>query len=135
MATLKAGSSPQEDLDQGDPLSPYLFILYVEALSYLLLKAESSVSITSVPIEKGHVRINHLFFIDDSLLFCKANYLEWSSLIHLLGIYEKIYGQVLNKEKISIFFLVLILPKIFSIISSKWLELRPLVHLKNTLAY
>lgn len=48
--------------------------------------------------------INHLFFANGSLIFCKANSLEWSRLVHLLDMYEKSSRQALNKEKTSIFF-------------------------------
>ncbi|KAG6730912.1 hypothetical protein I3842_01G104000 [Carya illinoinensis] len=72
-----------------DPLSPYLFILCAKALSWLLYKAEKKRSVSSVPMGKGPTRVNHLFFDDDSLIFCK---------------YECASGQVLNKEKSSIYF-------------------------------
>lgn len=95
---------PTRGIRQGDPLSPYLFIICAEALTYLLLKAEQSGSIFSVPIGRGQLRINHLFFSDNNLLFCKANSLEWTNFIHLLGIYEQSSSQVLNREKTAIFF-------------------------------
>lgn len=67
---------PSRALRQGDPLSPYLFILCTEALSSLIRKAEDEGRISGVPISRGGIRINHLFFADDSLLFCKANLRE-----------------------------------------------------------
>jgi hypothetical protein len=48
--------------------------------------------------------LNHLFFADDSLLFCKANIDEWVHIQQVLEIYEKASGQKLNREKTSIFF-------------------------------
>jgi hypothetical protein len=50
------------------------------------------------------VRLNHLFFADDILLFCKSNSTELSILQQVLNNYEKALGQKLNKEKTSIFF-------------------------------
>lgn len=44
------------------------------------------------------------FFLDDRLIFCKTNSLEWSKIIHILETCEKGSGQILNKEKTSIFF-------------------------------
>ncbi|XP_042988748.1 uncharacterized protein LOC122316282 [Carya illinoinensis] len=95
---------PTRGLRQGDPLSPYLFILCTEALSWSLHKVEKKRSISSVPMGKGPTRISHLFFVDDSLIFCKANSLEWSRLMGILNQYECASGQVLNKEKSSIYF-------------------------------
>lgn len=48
-------------------------------------------------------RLNHLFFADDSLLFCKATSGKWSRLSSLLEKYKKVPKQKLNKEKTSIF--------------------------------
>ncbi|XP_042983234.1 uncharacterized protein LOC122312640 [Carya illinoinensis] len=70
----------------------------------MLQKAEAVGSLSSVPIGKGPQRVSHLFFADDSMIFCKSNSLEWSRLMRILSIYERASGQVLNKEKSSIFF-------------------------------
>ncbi|GLT53433.1 hypothetical protein SLA2020_267030 [Shorea laevis] len=69
---------PTRGIRQGDPISPYLFIICAEALSAMLQEAERSRVVTGVPIAKGRVRLNHLFFADDSLLFCQAKSMEWS---------------------------------------------------------
>jgi len=61
-------------------------------------------SLTGVPIARGRIRFNHLFFADDILVFCKVSLLEWSYLQHILDRYQKVSGQRLNKEKTSIFF-------------------------------
>jgi hypothetical protein len=75
-------------LRQGDLLSPYLFILCSEGLSSLIRFAGSEGTISSVPISRGGLRINHLFFADDSLLFSKANLREWRCVQDLLTDYE-----------------------------------------------
>jgi hypothetical protein len=48
--------------------------------------------------------VSVIFFADDSLLFCKANLVEWRRLTKILERYEVVLGQKLNKEKTSIFF-------------------------------
>lgn len=95
---------PSRGICKNDILSPYLFILCVKALSCFLDQAKSMGSITSVHIGKGLVWNNHLFFTNDSLLFCKAKYLDWSRLLHILKRYERALGLVLNKEKTSMLF-------------------------------
>jgi hypothetical protein len=92
---------PSRGIRQGDPLSPYLFLLCAEAFSSMLSKAERTGVITGVP--KGP-KLSHLFFADDSLLFCKANSVEWRRLTKLLEEYEIASEQKLNKDKTSIFF-------------------------------
>jgi hypothetical protein len=95
---------PTHGIRQGDPLSPYLFLLCAERLSSLLSLAEEKGMITSVPISKARPRLSHLFFADDGLLFCKSNLVEWRRILRILEIYENASGQKINMEKTSIFF-------------------------------
>jgi hypothetical protein len=60
--------------------------------------------ISGLPITRGGVRLNHLFFLDDSLLFCRMNIDEWNNMQEILEMYEKSFGQKLNREKMSLFF-------------------------------
>lgn len=59
---------------QGDPISPYLFLLAAEGLS-CLLKSRSFVdssSLQGLMVANTAPAVNHLLFADDSLLFVKA---------------------------------------------------------------
>jgi hypothetical protein len=64
---------PTRGIRQGDPLSPYLFLICVEVLSSLLLQANMVGELEGVPTSKRGFQLNHLFFADDSLLFCRAD--------------------------------------------------------------
>ena len=49
-------------------------------------------------------KLTHLFFADDSLLFCRANSTECSKVTDLLSLYEEVSGQKINKGKTALFF-------------------------------
>ena len=91
---------PSRGIRQGDPLSPYLFLLCAEGLSHLLHKAKQERHITGLAIARGGPKINHLFFVDDSVLFCKANAQEWGKVQLILESYERASGQKLNRRKL-----------------------------------
>ena len=46
----------------------------------------------------------HLFFANDSLLFCKATDRECRKLVEILELYEVASGQKVNTNKSSVFF-------------------------------
>ena len=60
--------------------------------------------ITSVAISKGGLKISHLFFADDSFLFCQATMGNCEVVRGVLQFYEEVSGQKLNQAKTSIFF-------------------------------
>ena len=59
---------PSRGLRQGDPLSPYLFLLCVEGFTSLLSKAEAEGRLYGVQICKRVPCISNLLFVDDSLI-------------------------------------------------------------------
>jgi hypothetical protein len=102
---LVGNIQPSRGIRQGDPISPYLFLICAEALSALLQQVERKEIITGVPTSLRGPRLSHLFFADDSIIFCKANFVEyWRRIMKILGIYEKGSGQKLNLLKTSLFF-------------------------------
>jgi hypothetical protein len=59
-------------LRQGDPLSPYLFILCAEGLSALIRNAEARGVLQGVRVCRIAPRVSHLLFADDCFLFFQA---------------------------------------------------------------
>jgi hypothetical protein len=59
---------PSQGLHQGDPLSPFLFILGTEVISRLLHQ-----NLQGYKISKGCLPLNHLLFADELIIFTHAN--------------------------------------------------------------
>ncbi|KAI5332177.1 hypothetical protein L3X38_022306 [Prunus dulcis] len=56
---------PTRGLRQGDPFSPYLFLIISEALSRNIMKCIESGEIKGIRIARGSPTLSHLFFADD----------------------------------------------------------------------
>ena len=96
--------TPSRGLRQGDPISPYLFLLCAEGLSALIRKKEALGLLRGVGVSKQAPSVSHLFFADDSIIFCRATLEECKQVAEVLDTYEKVSGQKINKDKTSLFF-------------------------------
>lgn len=61
-----------QGLKQGDPLSPYLFIICAKGLTALIKEYEVQHWPHGIRICRRAPVISHMLFTDDSYLFCKA---------------------------------------------------------------
>ena len=95
---------PSRGLRQRDPLSPYIFLLCTEGLHGLLTRAAASGDIRGISICRNEPRLTHLFFADNSLLFCRASIQECMHIQALLSTYEEASRQKLNRDKTTLFF-------------------------------
>lgn len=89
---------------QGDPLSSYLFLICMEGFTSLIKEFERRNLIQGVQIARGTPRLSHMFFADDSYIYCKVNGDASSQVINMLYTFEKASGQKINMEKSSVFF-------------------------------
>ena len=84
---------PSRGIRQEDPLSPYLFLLCAEGLLALIKASVCNGSMEGIAICHGGPKLSHLFFADDSLIFCKASLAKCDSMPKFLGVYERASGQ------------------------------------------
>ena len=96
--------TPSKGIRQGDPLSPYLFLLCAEGFNSLLLRAEMEGRIRGVSVCRRAPTVTNLMFADDSLLFCRATIGEVEVINEVLRTYGNASGQCINMEKSSVFF-------------------------------
>lgn len=84
---------PTRGLHQGDPLSPYLFLICAKGLSTLLHMAIQNKELKGVAASARGPKISHLFFADDSLIFGRATMKKCSEIQRVLKVYEDSSGQ------------------------------------------
>ena len=73
-------------------------------LQSLIHKAKVEGLIQGVSICRNGPRVSHLFFVDDSVLFCRAKEEEYQKILDILAIYQRGSGQKINRDKTNIFF-------------------------------
>uniref|UniRef100_A0A803Q966 Reverse transcriptase domain-containing protein n=1 Tax=Cannabis sativa TaxID=3483 RepID=A0A803Q966_CANSA len=95
---------PLRGLRQGDPLSPYLFLLCSEGLSSILKKSELSENAFGLKIARTSPKISHLLFADDNILFYRSNIQACNVIKEPLSKYKNISEQLVNFQISSILF-------------------------------
>lgn len=95
---------PERGIRQGDPISPFLFVLSTEALIHLFNQAHEKGTIFGIQHHPSGPAINHLLFADDSLFICQASITQCDEVLLCLDKYEQMSGQQINKRKYAISF-------------------------------
>jgi hypothetical protein len=95
---------PERGLRQGDPLSPYLFLICAEGFSALLHQAERDGSLKGIKVCPNAPSVYHLLFADDSLILCWAKEGDARKLQDILNLYEECSRQMINRDKSTIMF-------------------------------
>uniref|UniRef100_A0A803NI94 Reverse transcriptase domain-containing protein n=1 Tax=Cannabis sativa TaxID=3483 RepID=A0A803NI94_CANSA len=90
---------PERGLRQGDPLSPFLFLICSEGLSCLINEASHANKIHGLRFGQLEKRLTHLLFADDCLIFMDATVEEGRAFTEVLQKYSDLSGQCINFTK------------------------------------
>ncbi|RVW39954.1 putative mitochondrial protein [Vitis vinifera] len=103
---VPAGFFPSsKGLRQGDPLSPYLFVMGMEVLDVLIRRAVEGGFLSGCNIRGGSespLHISHLFFADNTIIFCEARKDHLTHLSWILFWFEAASGLKINLAKSEI---------------------------------
>ena len=88
----KGEIQPSRGTRQGDPSSPFIFLLCTEGLHSLISKAESDGEIKGYSLSRRSPRLTHLLFADDSVLFCRSNTQDCNKVLEILATCESVSG-------------------------------------------
>lgn len=95
---------PERGIRQGDPISPYIYILCAEGFSSIMRRHEECGLIHGCSIARGAPAVSHLLYADDCYLFFRATEAEARIMKNVIQRYERISGHAINFSKSSIIF-------------------------------
>jgi hypothetical protein len=96
---------PKRGIQQGDPMSPYFFLLCMDKLSHLVREEVDKGLWIPMKAGRNGPNISHLMFAYDLLLFHQANLGTINSIIITLTKFcRMLLGQKVNQAKTLIFF-------------------------------
>ncbi|KAL0288554.1 UNVERIFIED_CONTAM: hypothetical protein Sradi_7095400 [Sesamum radiatum] len=102
--TVHGFLSQHSGLRQGDPISPYLFVLVMESLHLLIKSTVQNDANFQFHWRCKEMGIVNLCFADDLLLFCKADIYSATVLHGILQQFKGITGLHANAQKSQILF-------------------------------
>ncbi|XP_074300180.1 uncharacterized protein LOC141631403 [Silene latifolia] len=88
---------------QGDPLSPYLFILGMEILSRALRKICNKPQVSYHP-KCSSTNLTHFIFVDDLMFFIRGDVPSTTNVAEVLAQFAQVLGLTANPEKTTIYF-------------------------------
>jgi len=86
-------------LRQGDPLSPFLFVMMAEVLNRLLSKAAATGFFQGLYVGSGNVNITHLQIADNTLIFCEPNIEYLQNIKRIMFSFQSFSGLTVNYAK------------------------------------
>jgi hypothetical protein len=101
--TLVGYFEGKKGLRQGDPLSPYLFVLAMEVFARIMADLTAQGSGFKFHPKCLKLRLTHLCFVDDLLIFAEASLRSIQTIKAALAEFESLSGLKANPSKSSLF--------------------------------
>lgn len=95
--------NPNRGLRQGDPLSPYIFVLCIERLSHIISAFVQEGNWKGIRLSNNGPMLSHLFFANDMVLFGEASIHQMRVMLECLDMFCSVSGQKINYHKSHIF--------------------------------
>ncbi|XP_020992356.1 uncharacterized protein LOC110278444 [Arachis duranensis] len=92
----------ERGLQQGDPLSPFLFVLVVDVLHRMIGEAVRNCRISPLLVGRDHIELTHLQFADDIILFFPPEEETIKNYRRLLRCFELMSDLSINFDKSSL---------------------------------
>ncbi|GJW58621.1 RNA-directed DNA polymerase, eukaryota, reverse transcriptase zinc-binding domain protein [Tanacetum coccineum] len=132
--------SIKHGLRQGDPLSPFLFVLVIEGLHNAFEEAVGNGMITGVNINNSTINVSYLFYADDVIITTNWNARDMENIIRVLHVFylasglkiniykSNIYGIGVNEDELIWLAMLVVLQVALSSPNALWLRSSKLSH-------
>ncbi|GKB96400.1 putative RNA-directed DNA polymerase, eukaryota, reverse transcriptase zinc-binding domain protein, partial [Tanacetum coccineum] len=110
--------SINRDIRQGDPLSPFLFILVMEGLHNAFTDDVGNGLISGININNSSINISHLIFTDDVIITTGWNTRDLENIIRVLHVFYFASGLKINIHKSNIYGIGVNEDKVYNVASN-----------------
>ena len=93
----------QKGVRQGDPLSPFLFLVVMEALHCMIDRAVELEEVKGINFNNCGWSLSHLFYADDALIMCEWSEDNIKSVARVIRVFNICSGLKINIHKSHLF--------------------------------
>lgn len=91
--------TPSRGIRQGDPISPYIFVLCIERLSHGVNDTVKRGYWKPIKLSRAGTSLSHLFFANDLILLAEASSRQAMVINEVLNVYCMSSGEKVSKTK------------------------------------